>query len=92
MNGNFTHTFHVFIGDLQVITLTFGDFCTYDSNDYVRIYDYVDNYTSPLLGSLSGCGSLTLTSFVSSGPTILVQLITDSSLVNRGFIATFFTG
>jgi len=84
---------------IKVITVNFTDFCTESTWDVVNVYDG-HNVTSPLIVSLSGCSSkavqssemlYTLETYTSSRSYMLVEFISDFTVVRRGFNAVYNT-
>ncbi|KAG7527098.1 cubilin [Solea senegalensis] len=74
----------------RAINLTFSSFelessstCRYD---YVKVYDG-DNVNFPLVGTF--CGNTIPAYFVSSGNFLTIHFVTDSSVQQRGFNATY---
>jgi CUB domain len=76
---------------LQVVSLEFSDFATFDASDYLRIYDG-SNITDLLIADLNGdSGSQPPGGFVTTQEYMLVEFVTGAANVQRGFNATYRT-
>lgn len=72
---------------IQIIQLTFTDFNTESSYDFVRLYDGT-NTSYALLASLSGSG-YSGSRYRSSGGHMFVTFTSDGSVVRHGFMASY---
>lgn len=67
------------------VTLTFSDFALENSYDYIYLYDGTSTSSSQI-ASLSGS---TAGTYTASSGAMLVRFISDSSVIDRGFSATW---